>query len=247
MDEGTEPGSRRRIMGETIVSSVPGLQRGYELKMSDLRLFRTFNPGDTFSTSVSYVMDPETLTLSYLDHDAEIASANLAEEIQKTVKLLPPFKNLPAPQSVICARYSVDQLWYRAGVIGYLNNNSKVNVVFIDYGNDEIISVEDIRPLSDSLAKIPQLSIPAVLASIGAPPGGYTRQHRTDALAILTSTQQALFRVTKVENDNYFGSLFLVHDENGNREDVADIFVAKGIAVLKRTRSLILVELAEKK
>ena len=51
------------------------------------------------------------------------------------------------------AKYSEDDSWYR-GMIEATNGPS-CTVSFVDYGNSEDISVEDIYPANDSIADIP--------------------------------------------------------------------------------------------
>ncbi|KAB7502493.1 Tudor domain-containing protein 1, partial [Armadillidium nasatum] len=45
----------------------------------------------------------------------------------------------------VVAKFHLDKMWYRAKILDSKNDNGEVQVEFIDYGNVELVSVEDIR------------------------------------------------------------------------------------------------------
>ncbi|CAF1582294.1 unnamed protein product [Adineta ricciae] len=59
------------------------------------------------------------------------------------------------------ARFSEDSQWYRARVV--LNNNDSVLIVFIDYGNSESKQPNEIYPLTESLARLPAMTVACTL------------------------------------------------------------------------------------
>lgn len=64
-------------------------------------------------------------------------------------KLLPPYK-----KGLLCvAKFSVDGNWYRAKITRELKN--KYEVLFIDYGNVDIVFPNDVRKMPDNLVAYP--------------------------------------------------------------------------------------------
>ena len=63
----------------------------------------------------------------------------------------------PDPGSYCAARYYEDQVWYRAKVLETLNDT--VTVQFVDYGNIEVVNINEITPLSPQLADLPAQAI----------------------------------------------------------------------------------------
>lgn len=60
-------------------------------------------------------------------------------------KLVPPFK-----KGLLCvAKFSIDGKWYRARILRELKN--RYEVLFLDYGNREIVGLNDIRKMPDNL------------------------------------------------------------------------------------------------
>jgi len=63
-----------------------------------------------------------------------------------------------------CAtRFSEDGLWYRARVA--MNKTNSIHIVFIDYGNSEEKSPEEIYPLDESFAQLPAMAVACTLTN----------------------------------------------------------------------------------
>ncbi|XP_041361192.1 tudor domain-containing protein 7-like isoform X1 [Gigantopelta aegis] len=69
-------------------------------------------------------------------------------------------------KGVYCAAlYNEDKNWYRAQVLSEIQDEM-VKVTFVDYGNTERVSVDNIRPLSAEIAHIPVQAIPCALFGV---------------------------------------------------------------------------------
>lgn len=66
------------------------------------------------------------------------------------------------------AQFSVDNLWYRAEVLGSAKEKGKVEVVFIDYGNKEVVTAAALRKLPAAAFKFRPQAARAELAGIKA-------------------------------------------------------------------------------
>lgn len=107
---------------------------------------------------VTEVEDPTTLWVQFPD------SAKELDELMNTIathfKASPPAPgHIPKKGEVCAAKFSADGNWYRAKVVAVSGRSA--DVLYIDYGNSETVSVDDIASL---------------------PVGGYHQQHMLDSL-----------------------------------------------------------------
>lgn len=92
----------------------------------------------------------------------------------------PPAKSYrPAEMTCCAARYSVDNRWYRARIKRYSSGSfcsfailtdfsfnrldTTVELVYLDYGNNEERNIDEIRPLDLKFARLPAQAICAAL------------------------------------------------------------------------------------
>jgi hypothetical protein len=90
----------------------------------------------------------------------------------KTLPFIPPttssvHANFFAVGTICEGRYSADGQWYKAKINAILEGG-KYHVTYTDYGNEEVVAITDIRPLSDATKKssILPLKRPAVPEAI---------------------------------------------------------------------------------
>ncbi|CAL1279712.1 unnamed protein product [Larinioides sclopetarius] len=72
--------------------------------------------------------------------------------------------DLPAIGDVICAKYT-DGIWYRGSVEKVFIDKKSCDICFIDYGNNQVISLENMKILPTSLCTFPVLSMPVKFRS----------------------------------------------------------------------------------
>ncbi|XP_072188446.1 tudor domain-containing protein 6 isoform X2 [Excalfactoria chinensis] len=58
------------------------------------------------------------------------------------------------PQSVCLARYSEDKRWYRALVISEVTAAEEVEVMYVDYGNRELVSITSLRSINERFLEL---------------------------------------------------------------------------------------------
>ncbi|GFR09541.1 tudor domain-containing protein 1 [Trichonephila clavata] len=78
---------------------------------------------------------------------------------------LKPFSQKPIIGDLVCAR-SADKCWYRASIQSIIDNDSKYKVLFIDYGNCEYVSFDNVKCLPDDLLQYPIFCVPAIVTNI---------------------------------------------------------------------------------
>ena len=82
---------------------------------------------------------------------------------------VPPLTNQlqlcnPKPGQICCAQFSEDDFWYRARITGQ-SRKEGTPVLFLDYGNTDVLSPERICSLRKEFLALPLLAIPCVLDS----------------------------------------------------------------------------------
>ncbi|NXR14509.1 TDRD6 protein, partial [Semnornis frantzii] len=106
--------------------------------------------GSTVNVVVSYVENPSYFwcQLSRNNRDLEL----LVREIQEYCKN----SSHPHvwPNSVCLAQYSEDKKWYRALIIGEVSYAEKVEVMYVDYGNRELVSLTNLRSTNERFLRL---------------------------------------------------------------------------------------------
>ncbi|KFV70976.1 Tudor domain-containing protein 6, partial [Dryobates pubescens] len=106
--------------------------------------------GSTVNVVVSYVESPSYFwcQLSGNNHDLEL----LMKEIQEYCK---NSSHPPGwPNSVCLAQYSEDEKWYRALITSEVPSAKKVEVMYVDYGNRELVSLTNLRSINEHFLRL---------------------------------------------------------------------------------------------
>ncbi|CAF4309457.1 unnamed protein product [Rotaria socialis] len=90
-----------------------------------------------------------------------ILSMEMNNYYNKPVNTSVPLKN-PTIGDFCVARFSEDNLWYRARVV--LIQEESILIVFIDYGNSESKPGNEIFPMQEILARLPAMTVACTLA-----------------------------------------------------------------------------------
>ncbi|KAK2840140.1 hypothetical protein Q5P01_013880 [Channa striata] len=129
------------------------------------------------------------------------------------------------------ARY--DNLWYRAQVIGHPGGR-KVEVLYVDFGNKNILSVSDLRKIKDEFFALPSLAIHCCLSEVIPLHGGSWSEACIDRFISLAHqklvTIVATARAAKTEPlpVNLFESGL-----DGPLANIAELLVKDGLASFK--------------
>ena len=115
----------------------------------------------TFVTSLSQCeVIPDKFyesVLSIMDQLNKLA----ADDRLATLRPLDPWMEFGRP---IAAKYSLDDNWYRAKIVG--KEDGKIVVQYVDFGNAELVSLAHIRELPRSLMDLPRAAISCHLKGV---------------------------------------------------------------------------------
>ncbi|XP_028398718.1 tudor domain-containing protein 1-like [Dendronephthya gigantea] len=72
------------------------------------------------------------------------------------------------PNMLCCARYTEDDLWYRAQIIRVLSNvQVQARVLYVDYGTSEVIGLDRMKPFPAELAALPKQAFKCTVVGLG--------------------------------------------------------------------------------
>ncbi|KFQ83884.1 Tudor domain-containing protein 6, partial [Phoenicopterus ruber ruber] len=106
--------------------------------------------GSTVNVVVSYVENPSYFwcQLSRNCHDLKVLMAEIQEYCKNSSH---PYA---WPNAVCLAQYSEDEKWYRALIIGEVPSAEKVEVIYVDYGNRELVSLTNLRSTDERFLRL---------------------------------------------------------------------------------------------
>ena len=115
----------------------------------------------------------------------------------------------------VCAKYSEDEAWYRAEVID--KEGSKINVLFVDYGNIEETSLENIRELKEEFITQPPFAIRCELNKVKPVEGDWSEE---SGVFLETQTTEKVLQCEFVVGNNVCLKL--------DGTDIVDLMIEKG-------------------
>jgi staphylococcal nuclease domain-containing protein 1 len=131
-----------------------------------------------------------------------------------------PLKDAPKTGEYVSAKFSADGEWYRARVRANDRTAKKAEVLYIDYGNSEMIPWANLRPLDQpqfSVQKLKAQAVDASLSFVQLPTGADYFQDAVGFIAEVTEGKRLVgsfdFVDTK-ENLNYI----TLYDPKTNNE-----------------------------
>lgn len=126
--------------------------------------------GEEFLCNITIINNTKVLELNVV-HDDE--TNLLYEEMFKTIEAngenMPPLDGIFENKACI-ALFSEDGQWYRASILQYSENDSRIKVRYVDYGNIEVISLADVREITEELTKLPPGTVAAKLHGVTVNP-----------------------------------------------------------------------------
>ena len=157
-----------------VPKSMPHLNTNIE--HNDIKCFRIccpniddLNPGDALIVQVAYISSPGHFYL-YIN-DVRFGTGqfeDLDEQLNQFYSKARPFPCIDAsevtPGSFWVCPYNIDHRWYRCRVLRADGNKILVN--YVDYGNDDLVDITELKPLTRQFAIYPAMAIRCRLSSV---------------------------------------------------------------------------------
>ncbi|KAM3591615.1 uncharacterized protein V6R79_004845 [Siganus canaliculatus] len=122
------------------------------LYFKDLQLTQ-INKGTNIQASVVEFYSPARFFVLVQSPELLEAMQSISTELQKTYSCqLPGTTYAPCVGEVCAVQFSCDQNWYRGLVQSLTTDQKMASILYIDFGNEELVPVDRIKPLT---AKIP--------------------------------------------------------------------------------------------
>ena len=122
-------------------------------------------PDDFFEVLISEVQDPDKIFLQVLNQENALELAGLSEKLSTHCCCVDNTPYKPIVGELCCARFSADEDWYRALVEQELSDAER-SVLFVDYGNRDVVPVEHIRRVLPSFTRLPFQARPCHLHGV---------------------------------------------------------------------------------
>ncbi|XP_033632805.1 uncharacterized protein LOC117294486 isoform X2 [Asterias rubens] len=108
----------------------------------------------------------------------------------------------PKIGQLCAARFSADNAWYRARAVEKVAPESAVKVMFVDYGNVEVVALNEIRKLEGWLTEVPEFSHRCGIHGMIAPSGGKQLLWSEETIKhVKSKLENAMCTVDIVKND----------------------------------------------
>ncbi|XP_050667048.1 RING finger protein 17 isoform X2 [Leptidea sinapis] len=123
-----------------------------------------------FECNVTVVNDVNTLELSIVwDHDKNLQYEKIFKELEEEGSNFNPLNGILANKAC-AAIFPDDGLWYRAAILQYSQVKGQVKVKYVDYGNIAVVSLADVREITDKYLQLPPATISAKLHDVTVNP-----------------------------------------------------------------------------
>ncbi|XP_058650090.1 tudor domain-containing protein 1 isoform X2 [Onychostoma macrolepis] len=158
---------------------------------------------------------------------------NITKELQKAYSTSFAAEYKPEIGELCAVKFSLDRNWYRAEVQSVDVSRRVASVFYIDFGNEENVTFDNIRPLSENIDAAPPFALQCCVAGVKPLTGSWTGEC-TIAVRQLIAGKILTFTVLDIVNDgallavdvpiNTLGkymSTFLIEQGYGVKEEVS--------------------------
>ena len=112
---------------------------------------------------------------------------------------------VPVEDDIVAAQFSEDEQWYRGRVLS-VQNGGQFEVVFIDYGNSEILSLDKMRQLDETLFAYPPLALECFLSGVEAPSvEGVFPVETADKINELIAEEMCCIEIVSIDTAGHLG------------------------------------------
>lgn len=148
--------------------------------------------GQVMSVIISCIYHPDKIFVQQLGSHAQSLHSLLTElqahckkESNELDLVFTPREGLPC-----LSQFPSDRMWYRAKIVG-LPSESRVHVVYVDYGNEETVPALSLRRIPERFMYLPMQALPVRLADVVPASNDGTWSHAAkERLVQVTSTDR---------------------------------------------------------
>uniref|UniRef100_A0A8C4NGZ3 Tudor domain-containing protein n=1 Tax=Eptatretus burgeri TaxID=7764 RepID=A0A8C4NGZ3_EPTBU len=176
----------------------------------------TFRPGQSLDVQVSSISTPGEFSCQLMKHVSSLKRLMHMLQLSCDNATYKPIA-FPGP---CAARCNVDRRWHRGFALGPVQNGTQVCVVFVDYGNDDLVMVQDLLPLPDCFLSDPAYAFRCCLYKLTSVSNCWS----TDAADVFQELVEDLLKSGTPMKCNVFMLLGLASGENTYVVDISTPF-----------------------
>lgn len=141
--------------------------------------------------------------------------------------------HLPARGEIVAAKFRADKQWYRAKVLK-VNSPSDIEIVFIDYGNQDKVGSRDLAKLSQKFASQEPYSKDYILAFVEATTHDQDWVEESRRAFLESVYDQVLMRVEYKDQVTNLDAISLV--DSSTKTDIGRKLVENGLLIASKSR-----------
>lgn len=180
------PEAHKRIPVSDEPSTTSSRGRPEELERTMVSEFKpvTLINLDHMRVLVCVASGPHEIYFHVIDSDGVTAYTALFDRLQ--IQFINTNQvYVPIPGELCCAKFSLDNCWYRAAVSNVDVNTGFATVQFVDYGNRDNVAFSSLRPITPSLTELPFQAQHVFLAEVSLDDAAWTQERLTYLTAVL--------------------------------------------------------------
>ncbi|CAB5297965.1 unnamed protein product [Rhizophagus irregularis] len=141
----------------------------------------------------------------------------------------------PKNNEMVSAQFTEDNRWYRAKIRKVIPDSKSAEVIYVDYGNSEMIPLSRVRPLPDNFKQLPSQSQEAILSFLNVRNreeeyGLEAYEHFRD----LVENKQLVANIDYKENNLYHLTLFDSKQSQSIEDSINTEMVKAGYAIVDK-------------
>lgn len=119
------------------------------------------HPEDEFKCNIAFINDYKIFPLTIInDAETSLMYQEMFHEIQQEGENMTPLTGIYKDKACV-ALFEKDNQWYRAMIMEYSEEQNRMRVRYVDYGNVELISLAEAREIHEEWVKLPPLTVAA--------------------------------------------------------------------------------------
>ncbi|XP_072027405.1 uncharacterized protein [Amphiura filiformis] len=189
-------------------------------------------PSSEFQAVVVFVNHPGSFFIHIANEENAHAITKLGSDLNSYYSQPDRQSIMPKEGGLCAAQFSQDNGWYRAKVVGAASHNS-AKVLFVDFGNEEVVNHTAIKKLSEEFHKIPVMAQHCCLGNVQprADQGGQWSSSSAAATYMRRQVTNGLCQIQVVDASTNPVTVELVYDaETGNSTKLSEDLIKKNLA-----------------
>ncbi|CAH1253582.1 TDRD6 [Branchiostoma lanceolatum] len=195
---------------------------------------KLFSPeiGTRLSAYITSVDTTSRVVKLWAQVDQENANnlENAMENLQQSLEASDNSLNLNKLQvgDLCCAKFEQDARWYRARVVSKCPGDRSVTVLFVDYGNIEVVDISKTTACPAEVASIPAQASECFCTGVEAAADGVWSTEAASFLAEQADTEVSM-KVVKVVHDKSI-VVEAFQGSEGDGQSLSEVLIQKGFA-----------------